>query len=174
MVLAMRQTAEGRVHVFTFKDGLLARAAHDLRLRVERFLVSVDEQRVTASFDADSLRVDGTMREGALDRQELSDKDKEQIERTTRDEILQASRHPKVVFEGTEQKEGDRHRVAGQLSLRGKKLPIELLVREEQGRLKGAVELEPSRWGIRPYKALLGAIKLQDRVRLELDLADLS
>jgi hypothetical protein len=32
------------------------------------------------------------------------------------------------------------------------------------------VSLRPSEFGIAPYKALAGAIRLQDRVRVELDL----
>jgi hypothetical protein len=41
---------QGTVHVFTFKEGLLARAAHDLRLRLERFRVSLDQEALVAIF----------------------------------------------------------------------------------------------------------------------------
>lgn len=174
MVRVMRSTTEGDVLVFTFKDGLLARAAHDLRLRVMRFSVQSDGESVEATFDASTLRVDGTVRGGVVDADELSDKDKAEIEKTARKEILEASRHPKIVFEGSVRSIGDRHNVRGELRLVGQRAPVELEVREEDGRLKAEVEITPSRWGIQPYKALLGAIKLRDRVRLQFDLTQLT
>src|SRR5699024_3376872 len=57
-------TAHGTLQVFTFKEGILARAAHDLRLSLERFQVSLDQDTLSAAFETASLRVDGTMRGG--------------------------------------------------------------------------------------------------------------
>ena len=56
-----------RVHVFTFKAGLLSRVAHDLRLRVERFGITREGDSIRARFEANSLRVDGVMEGGRLD-----------------------------------------------------------------------------------------------------------
>ena len=41
--------------LFSFKDGLLARLAHDLKLQVERFSIEVDDtaHQIKATFDAD-------------------------------------------------------------------------------------------------------------------------
>ena len=38
------------------------------------------------------------------------------------------------------------------------------------GRDRGAVELVPSRWGIAAFKALMGAIRVQDRIWVTFDL----
>ena len=48
---------------------------------------------------------------------------------------------------------------------------ITLTVREADGRWRGQIELVPTRWGIQPFKALLGAIKLEDRVVVRFDFA---
>lgn len=52
----------------------------------------------------------------------------------------------------------------------GQRRPLALLLGLSRDRLHGEVELTPSRWGIKPFKALMGAIKLQDRVRVRFDL----
>ena len=43
--------------VFTYKAGLLAGVAHDLKLRAERFEIAIDDEGIRAQFDAASLRV---------------------------------------------------------------------------------------------------------------------
>ena len=67
--------------------------------------------------------------------------------------------------------QGGTVRVRGTLELVGRSAPLELTLRARDGRLVGEVEFKPSRWGIKPYKALAGAIKLQDRVKVRVDLA---
>jgi hypothetical protein len=61
-------------------------------------------------------------------------------------------------------------RVQGELELLGRWQPIEFPFSESSGKVTGEVELRPSRWGIEPYKALLGAIRLQDRVLVRFEL----
>jgi hypothetical protein len=46
------------IQVFTFKAGLLARVAHDLRLTLREHEASVQARRIRASGVADSLRID--------------------------------------------------------------------------------------------------------------------
>ena len=45
--------------LFSFKDGLLARLAHDLKLQVERFSIEVDDstREIKATFDPSSIQV---------------------------------------------------------------------------------------------------------------------
>ena len=52
--------------VYSFKEGLLSKLAHDLKHRVTRFSVRVDEQTraVEAEIDARSLRVECVMNDG--------------------------------------------------------------------------------------------------------------
>lgn len=148
------------LHVFTFKEGLLSRVAHDLRLRAERSLCRVDGAAVELEVEVTGLRVEGAMRDGALRPDELSPKDKAEIERTLQETILDAARHPRVHFRGRL----TGARLEGELQLRGRSLSVSIPVHHADGRVRGTVELQPSRWGIAPYRALLGAIRLQDRV----------
>ena len=59
--------SKGEVHLFTYKDGVLSRIAHDLRLSVRRFRVVVDGTTVRGEFFPETIQVDGVMRDGTLE-----------------------------------------------------------------------------------------------------------
>src|SRR6201995_559041 len=153
------------IHVFTYKAGLLARVAHDLRLQVHRYDFTLQDRRVSGSCDASSLRVEGAMTPHGLEPNALSEHDKEQILETARVEILQTDRFPRVSFEAQLSVHDGAVHIDGSLTLRGRTLAIESDVRGGAADLwQASFEITPSRFGIPPYKALAGAIKLQDRV----------
>jgi hypothetical protein len=161
-----------QVHLFTFKEGLLARLAHDLRLSVGQFEVRIDQNRVVATFDAASLHVDGVARGEHVDPNALSVEDKAKIETTIRRELLTAAEHPKIELNGTLQREGAGFAIEAELHLHGHVQGLRVPVRLERGRAFSEVELLPSRFGIPPYKALGGAIRLQDRVVVRVELLE--
>jgi polyisoprenoid-binding protein YceI len=105
------------------------------------------------------------MRDGKLDPAALSAADKSEIERALREEVLHTDRHPKASFGGQAAATGaDRFELSGALELHGKREPLVIAGRREGQRLLADVELRPSRFGIEPYRALGGALKLDDRV----------
>jgi polyisoprenoid-binding protein YceI len=161
----------GVVEVLTFKEGLLSKVAHDLLLRVERFQVETDGRRVSARFYPASLAVVDAMRDGKLQPGTLGERDKSEIIENVRSKILHADRHPEVTFEGEARERETGYHLEGALGLLGKELPVAFDARRRDGRLQGEIELEPSRWGIKPFKALLGAIRLRDRVVVRFDLS---
>lgn len=155
------------IHVYTFKDGLLARLAHDLQLTLERFEIHREGAAVTGRFWPASLRVDGVMRkDGALDTATLSAADRTKIAGNMADEILHLDRHPEARFAGATH----GTMIEGELTLVGVSRPVRAEVQASGGRLRAEFTLVPSRWGIPPYKALAGAIRLQDRVLVRVDL----
>ena len=161
---------EGRVQVFTYKAGLLSKVAHDLQLTVQSFSIRVDGVSVSAHFDLASIDVDGIIRRGALKPNALSRREKADILSTMRSKVLQISEYPAVVLQGTLTAISEHWRLDVTLQIRGVKQPVEIVARRSEGRLRGQVELVPSRWGITPYRALLGAIQLQDRVTVVFDI----
>ncbi len=162
--------SEATIRVFTYKDGLLARLAHDLQLTLERFEIEREGEDVRARCWPESLRVDGAVKRGRLQERGLSEGDKQKIRANMQNEILYTARHPLITFTGTARPRGGAIAVSGQLELVGRSAAVELTLREQGGRLRGEVELKPTRWGIKPYKALAGAIKLQDRLTIRVDL----
>jgi hypothetical protein len=161
-----------RVYVFTFKEGLLARLAHDLRLTVTRFELRFDHDRVSAKFDASSLVVDGVAHGERIDRAALSDDDKSKIEATVRNEILHSARHPHVEVTGSIRRHGASLTLDAELHLHGHSQGLQLPVRTDNQRTFVEVELIPSKFGIPPYKALAGAIRLRDRVVIRVEIPE--
>lgn len=147
------------IEVFTFKDGLLARLAHDLQLSLTRFELRREEDVITGTFWPGSLVVDGPVGKRGVDTAAFSAGNKAEIAGNIA-EVLQVAKHPEARLVGR----WSGGAFKGELTLVGRTLPIEGKVTEAGGRLIAEVTLVPSRWGIAPYRALAGAIKLQDRV----------
>jgi polyisoprenoid-binding protein YceI len=163
--------------VFTKKEGLLSAVAHDLKVRVGRFTVEVGEgpdqtdpktQKISARLDARSLQVVCAMREGAEDPALLSASDRQKIERNIVEDVLHAARYPEVRFEGQAEREGDGYVVTGQLSLHGVSKPLRVKSRAEGGRQVAEVVLHQPDFGIKPYSAMLGALKVQADLRVRI------
>jgi len=170
----MTATTPAKIQVFTYKDGLLARLAHDLRLSLGRFEITREGDEIRGRFWPGSLTVDGAVgRGGELDTRALSASDRSKIAGNIAEHVLDLARFPEASFAGKlaagEQGEGT-HTLVGTLTLVGRAVPLRVSVRAAGGRLVAEVPLVPSRWGIAPYRALAGAIKLQDRVLVTLDL----
>ena len=166
----MTRITKGQVKLFTFKDGLLSAIAHDLQLTVSRFRIEVRDDQVSGFFVTDSIVVDGAVKDGRLDPRVLSDKDKAKIRTTMAAEVLRSSEFGKVAFSGTVSQEGLAIVARGDPSLVGKSVSIEVAMRRKGDSVVGEIEIQPSRWGIKPYKVLGGTLKLQDRVRVTFEL----
>ncbi len=155
----------GTIRVYTFKDRrkLLSPVAHDLRLSLQRFEVTRDGETVRVRCTVDGFVVDGKMVGGAVET--MRDKDRRDVLDNLRKKVLKTRRHAEATFEGTY----TNGRVSGELSLVGRRAALDFELTEEAGRLQGRFDLQPTRWGIPPFKALLGAISLEDRVVVEID-----
>jgi hypothetical protein len=153
--------------VLTYKEGLLSAIAHDLEIRVTRFEVDVGEDplSVQATFDASSLRVVGAVHDGAVQPGTLGDSDREKIEHNIVADVLHAGEHPSIQFASTAiSPEGDGYRIAGTLTLHGRARPVSFQARPHGDRMVAEVRLHQPDFGIKPYSALLGALKIKSDV----------
>jgi polyisoprenoid-binding protein YceI len=153
--------------VLTFKEGLLSAVAHDLELRVTRFEIDVEDGRsaVRARFEAASIRVVGATVGGAVRAGTLSDADKRKIEQSLADEVLRAREHPEVRFASTRlTPDGEGYQIAGELSLRGHTRAVDVHARAVGDRLVAEVRVHQPDFGIKPFTAMLGAIKIKPDV----------
>jgi polyisoprenoid-binding protein YceI len=159
--------------VFTAAEGVLAALAHDLAIRVERFTVAVDaaSAAVTASFDPASLRVVGARRAGAIDPSALDAGDRRQIEATIAATVLETARHPDVRFTSSAVvARGATLEVAGILWLHGRERPLALTAHVRPEGVVAEVALHQPDFGITPYRAMLGALKVKPDVLVRLTL----
>jgi polyisoprenoid-binding protein YceI len=154
--------------VFTYKAGLLAAVGHDLKLRVERFEIAIDEEGIRARFDAGSFRVVSAQVGGKDDPRALSDRDRREIETTIAREVLDARRHPAIEFRSGPVAGSAEPEIDGVLSIRGEQRPLKLRPRRENDRAIVETTLHQPAFGIRPYSAMLGALRVQPDVRVRI------
>ena len=150
------------VRVYTYKTGLLSPVAHDLQLTLDKWSIRRDGGEIIFEAWPDSLQVDGAMVRGKLQPRGINDKDRRKIRKNIREKILETKANPKVVFRGRE----TRDSIVGSLRMKSQTHDIEFATTEQAGTLRGEIEIQPSRWGVAPFRALGGAIKLQNRVRV--------
>jgi hypothetical protein len=164
--------AIGTIHIFTFKEGIMSAVAHDLRVRLQTFEITLDGTAVKAEFDLKSLEVEGPMHHGVLQADQYDAGKKADVAKAMHGEVLHTDKHPKASFTGAAVPVGDGYRVDGHLQLAGSTQPFAFDVRNDGGTYRAEFELQPSRWGISQYKAMLGAIKLKDVFKVELALTE--
>lgn len=160
-------TAQCRV--LTFKEGLLSRVAHDLELDVRRFEVELDNGTVRATFDPTSLVVLHALKNGSPDTGALSEKDKAQIMENLRKSVLHPERFPEIRFECDEvEDEGDSLFMPGSLHLHGVERSIDVEARREDDHWVAVVSLHQPDFGIKPFSAMLGAIKVKPTMKVRI------
>lgn len=165
--------------VFTFKEGLLSPVAHDLKLKVGRWSARLDKTgpgavAAVGAFDASSLSVEGVMRDGRLVKDVLGARDTDKIAKTIRDEVLMSSRHPSIAWRGQGALVGGTARVDGELTLQGKTRRLTARVKKEGVDPVWVIEatVHQPDFGIKPYSAMLGALKIKPDVVVSLRVAD--
>ena len=156
--------------VRTGRTGGAAKAGHDLLLEVGSWSATIDagaepsETKLTLTADASSMQVlDGT---GGI--KPLGAKDHDSIRKTIDGDVLK--RTP-IEFRSTSVTSDANGglQVSGELELLGRKAPVSFALAAGSGRLTGAATIKQTDWGIKPYTALFGALKVADEVRVEID-----
>ncbi|MFI7618333.1 YceI family protein [Nonomuraea terrae] len=167
----------GRLVVLTTRTGLGAKAGHDLTIEATRWhgVAMVDPadpagSSVTVEVEAGSLAV----REGTGGVKPLSDSDRRDIEKAMREKVLQVGRHPAITFRsrgigGTP----ESFRIEGDLELAGATRPLVVEGTLDAAHARGSAVIVQSQWGIKPYSAFFGALKLNDEVEIRFE-ADLT
>ena len=157
--------------IFTFKDGLLARLAHDLKLSAQSLSVTVDlvASSVSATIDTRSVHVLGFRKDGLDDPGGLGPFERGQIEGNLHQDVLASERYPEARFVSTAvTPSGDGFTVRGALTLHGHTIELTAPVRRVGDRYQATVTLRQTAFGIKPYSAALGALKVRDEVTVTL------
>ena len=170
----------GRILLRTFRDGLAAQAGHDLTVEATRWS---GDLRVNDDLSPASLEVHIDL--GALvvlagtgGVKPLTDRDRREIAVTTR-KVLGTAQHPEAVFAADSFRPAadGGGEISGTFTLRGRERPLRLQVKQTgTGRYHAEAQIVQSDYGIKPYTAFLGALRVRDAVdvAVELDLSDLA
>jgi polyisoprenoid-binding protein YceI len=163
----------GRIILRTFRDGLAATAGHDLTVEATRWsgVLDVKDDLSPASLE---VRVDMNalvVRDGTGGIKPLSDRDRREIAVTTR-KVLGADRNPEAVFSADrfEAEPGGGGEISGTFTLRGTARPLTLRVSETgPGHYHAEASVVQSGYGIKPYTAFFGALRVRDAVDVAVD-----
>jgi polyisoprenoid-binding protein YceI len=156
---------DGTLSVRTGRTGTVAKAGHDLHIEVRAWTATLDldAPRLTLDADATSLHViEGTGGMMALDADDHAN-----IRQTIDDEVLR--RHDITFRSSDVQRTDGGLAVRGDLMLVGETRPIEFDLALADGRVTGTATVKQTEWGMKPYTALFGALKVADEVRVEID-----
>jgi polyisoprenoid-binding protein YceI len=162
---------DGKLLVRTGKGGAASKAGHNLLIEVGRW-------GATAQFADDpaqsvlELSVDSTsftILEGTGGVKSLGADDREGIAQTINQEVLKGT---PITFKSTAVRPDgdDRLHVTGDLELvNGVNLIAFDITVSDDGRVTGRATVTQTEWGMKPYSALFGTLKVTDDVGVEID-----
>jgi polyisoprenoid-binding protein YceI len=173
--------------VRTWKDGAAASLAHDHAIRATEF--SGEATYDPAAPEATKLQVTAQVASMIVDEDKdrayvgiptdkpVPEKDRRSVDDTLKGaECLEAKKFPTVAFKSTKlEKSADgKLTLHGDLTLHGvtKGVKMPITIEEKDGKVvgTGSFKLKTSDYGIKPYSAFLGAVKVKDEVQLHLKL----
>ncbi len=170
---AVLRDDEVDVALYTSREGMLSAVGHDLRLKARRstWTWDRDAHTLTASIEAGSITVESA-REGDRDAPgALSESDRKKIEASMRDDVLKVKKHPEVLVSATVTVEGESAKVRGTVTIVGAAQPFEVTAQSDGARWRASYTVDQTRFGIKPFTALLGTLKVARDVRVDVSFA---
>ena len=157
----------GTLKVKTYREGVAQKIGHDLVIEVEHWDATLDlgpdgaVQSVQLNADPGSLQV----REGHNGAKALTDKDRRDIHKSIEEKVLGGKpiafastaiepRGGGVVVRGDLTMADTTHEAAFDIEVSG------------DGHVAGTLPVTQSEWGIKPYRAFMGALKVRDTVEV--------
>ncbi len=168
---------KSRFIVRAFAGGFLSALAHDHTISIREFDGETDFTFGTV--EPASLQM--TIKAGSLAvTDKISDKDRQKIEGTMRDEVLEVSKYPEITFKSSSvsaTKTGDgqyQASIKGEITLHGVSRPLTIPAQLEFGdkvlHAKGAFSLKQSSFSIKPVSVAGGTIKVKDELKFTFDI----
>jgi len=168
---------QSRFTVRAYAGGFLSAFAHDHNIAIRDFSGGADFTYGTVEpaslrlvIKADSLAITD----------KVSASDRQKIEGTMRDEVLEVAKFPDIVFKSTgvtASKTGEgqfQAKIAGELTLHGVTRPLTIASQLEFGdktlRARGAFSIKQSSFDIKPVSVAGGTIKVKDELKFSFDI----
>jgi polyisoprenoid-binding protein YceI len=169
--------AQSKFIVRAFTGGFLSAFAHDHTIAIREFKGEADFTYGTV--EPASLQM--TIRAASLAvTDKISAKDRQKIETTMRDEVLEVSKYPEISFRSSSvsaSKTGEgqyRAQIAGEITLHGVSRPLTINARLEFGdnalRAQGEFGVKQTSFGIKPPSVAGGTIKVKDELKVTFDI----
>jgi len=165
--------------VQSFAEGLFSAFGHDPIIGIREF--SGEAQFVPGTFENASVTLNINTRALTLSG-EVKEKDRAEIERAMREQVLEVETYPEILFSSANISasriaEGRyRVRIIGDLTLHGVTqkniwISAEAKLNDSLLRTQGEFSLKQTDFGIKPFSAVGGTIKLKNELRFTFDIA---
>lgn len=158
----------GRLIIKTGREGMGGKMGHDLTIEVGRWnaTASVGEDPTESSLTASAEVGSFNVVEGKGGVKPLTDGDRAEIKKTILDKILG---NTKIDFHSTSiSGGGSSGTVSGELTIAGKTAPATFNIQDMGGgRIRVSGTVVQSNFGVKPFKAFMGALKVKDAVEIE-------
>ncbi len=154
--------SNGSLKVKTGREGAASKAGHDLTLGVNSWEATVeggDNPSIKLTADPGSMEVI----EGSGGAKPLGDKDKGDIKKSIGDKVLGSSQ---ISFTSSEVTDSQ---AKGDLSIAGSSSQVSVPLSVSGDKISGSITLSQSEFGIKQFKALMGALKVKDQVTVEFE-----
>ncbi len=172
-------TGESSFWVFVPKAGLLSGFAHDHQIGIKSFSGKIVVPESGAANGSLQLDVDATSLV-VLDTKPSED-DKKKIHNSMHGEVLESAKYPKVTFKSAsvsdlKQTGGENYSFTlnGDLTLHGVTkriaMPVSLTINAKQLRAEGKYTLRQTDFGIKPYSAAGGTVKVKNEITVNFNI----
>ncbi|MDQ3678214.1 MAG: YceI family protein [Actinomycetota bacterium] len=156
----------GSLMIRTGREGAAASAGHDLVLEVTSWSSTVaigDNSSIKLTADPESIKV----RSGTGGQKALTERDYREIEKSIANKVL--GRAPITFTSSAVRITGNRMAVTGALSIAGRNntVAVDLQI-TNSGVVQGSLAISQRSFGITPFKALMGALKVRDNVVIDI------
>jgi polyisoprenoid-binding protein YceI len=159
--------ANASLQVKTYREGIAQKVGHDLILGVTNWqgalVLNGSTSSMSLDVDSGSLQV----LEGHNGVKPLSDKDRGEIVKNIDAKIL---RKQPISFRSTSvEQSANGLSVQGNLSIGSETRPVAFELSMDGNRVQGIVPLTQREFGIKPFSAMMGALKVRDDVEIVVD-----
>jgi polyisoprenoid-binding protein YceI len=160
-----------------FAGGFLSAFAHDHTIAIRDFAGQAEFTYGTV----EPASLEMTIKAASLEiTDKVSTSDRQKIEGTMRDEVLEIAKYPDISFKSTSvsaSKTGEgqyQARISGELRLHGVTRPVAMTAQLEFGdktlRAKGGFAIKQSNFSIKPVSVAGGTIKVKDELKFTFDI----
>jgi polyisoprenoid-binding protein YceI len=169
---------ESRFTVQAFAEGLFSAFGHDPVIAIRDFTGEVKFTPGTLSDASVQMKI---MADSLAVSDEVKEKDRAEIERMMREDVLETAEYPEIVFQSTNISasrlaEGRyRARVIGTLTLHGVTqsnlwIHAEVTMSGERLRAQGEFPLKQTDYGIKPVSVAGGTMKVKNELKFSFDI----
>jgi hypothetical protein len=162
---------DGTLRVYTYREGVAALVGHDLVIDVTdwRAKAVVADDGTLVSIELEASPASLVVLEGKNGIRPLTDGDRLEIRRLINDKVL-AGRPIGFRSSAIAAGRADAVEVQGDLTLGADTRPTTFsLTTGADGRVQCHTNVRQSEWGIKPYRGMLGALRVRDEIEVAID-----